>query len=180
MKSGKNLLYSTTNNGSSYTMEWFTNYTNNTSSTSPFIKTVYDKNGNIIQIIEDLYTTYTSDITEIKPLLTSKEISETTLVPTTEERLENYIEDHCDRYIVNEYGSYIYQMIQEKAYDIASEVVEEAKEEYDIQDEDEIIEAIVEAVDFDSMYELVEDILHAPITMEEKLADVGMSISDFL
>ena len=177
MTNGKNLLYTTTDSGANYTMEWFSNYTTN--NTSQLIKTVYTNGGQLVQIFEDLYTTHTT-YTNTKQPLTSKEISETTLVLTTEERLENYIEDHCDRYIVNEYGSHIYQMIQEKAYDIASEVVEEAKEEYDIQDEDEIIETIVKAIDFDSIYDLVEDILHAPITMEEKLADVGMSISDFL
>lgn len=137
----------------------------------------YDKNGKILE-----QTFYNEEVIDIKykTILTPKKISRTRLVPTTEERLEGYIQDNYDRYIVQEYGTYIYQMIQEKAYDIASEIIEEAKDEYDIQDEDAVIEAIIEEIDFDSMYELVEDILHAPITMEEKLADVGMSIRDFL
>lgn len=72
-------------------------------------------------------------------------------------------------------------MIQEKAYDFASEVVEEAKnDEYIIDDEESVVDAIMQEIDFDSLYDLVEDILHAPITMEEKLAEVGMSIRDFL
>jgi hypothetical protein len=42
------------------------------------------------------------------------------------------------------------------------------------------VDAIIQEIDVDSLYDLVEDILHAPITMEEKLAEVGMSIRDFL
>ena len=110
----------------------------------------------------------------------NKRIISKKFVPTTEERMEEYIQDNYDRYMINEYGSYIYQMIQEKAYDLASELVEEAKEDYIIDNEEQVIESILEEIDFDSLYDLIEDILNAPITMEEKLADIGMSMRDFL
>jgi hypothetical protein len=117
-----------------------------------------------------------------KTILNKRVISKK-LVPETEERTEEYIKDNCDRYMIDEYGtSYIYQIIQEKAYEFASEIIEEAKEDYIINEseEDSFIDSIIEEVDFDSLYELVDDIWQAPVTMEEKLAEVGMSIRDFL
>lgn len=124
------------------------------------------------------YTTYFVD-EDLYPLTVSN-IENTKLVSRTEEKIEDYIQDNYDRYIIREYGSYIYEKIQEQAYEITCKVVEDAKEYYDIQDEDAIVEAIMELIDFDMLYELVEDILYAPVSMEEKLADVGMSIKDFL
>lgn len=117
-----------------------------------------------------------------KTILNKRVISKK-LVPETEERTEEYIKDNCDRYMIDEYGaSYIYQIIQEKAYEFASEIIEEAKEDYIINEgeEDSFIDSIIEEVDFDSLYELIDDIQQAPITMEDKLAEVGMSIRDFL
>ena len=35
-------------------------------------------------------------------------------------------------------------------------------------------------IDIYCINEIIDDILNAPVTMEEKLADVGMSIKDFL
>ena len=35
-------------------------------------------------------------------------------------------------------------------------------------------------IDIYCIDEIIDDILNAPVTMEEKLADVGMSIKDFL
>lgn len=155
--------YTGINNG--YMLQWL-NDTYNTGGNTRIIQTLYDNMGNF-----DYH---------YRTILTKRAISRQ-LVPTTEERLEGYIQDNYDRYTVHEYGSYIYQMIQEKAYDFASEVVEEAKnDEYIIDDEESVVDAIMQEIDFDSLYDLVEDILHAPITMEEKLAEVGMSIRDFL
>jgi hypothetical protein len=145
------------------------------------MQTIYDSNGNVMNMYMDSMKTisFNNMGLQFKPMVIKRTISRK-LVPTTEERLEEYIQENYDRYIIGEYGSYVYQMIQQKAYDIASEVVEEAKEDYTIDDEDIVIESIMEEIDFDSLYDLIEDILHAPITMEEKLADVGMSMRDFL
>lgn len=168
--------YTGINNG--YMLQWL-NDTYNTGGNTRIIQTFYDNMGNIVKIYEDTMNTIDFDY-HYGTILTKRTISRQ-LVPTTEERLEGYIQDNYDRYTVHEYGSYIYQMIQEKAYDFASEVVEEAKnDEYIIDDEESVVDAIIQEIDFDSLYDLVEDILHAPITMEEKLAEVGMSIRDFL
>lgn len=178
MMSKDNITYTTISDttGGSYMIEWINDLEN---SSSKIMKTIYDNAGNVIKVFADSISELDLDV-HYRYVLLPQSVSKTKLVPTTEERLEGYIQDNYDRYIVHEYGSYIYQMIQEKAYDIASEVVEEAKEDYDIRDEEAVIDAILEEVDFDSLYDLVEDILHAPITMEERLAEVGMSIRDFL
>ena len=168
-------------NSDGYMVQWI-NDTYDTGGSTRIIKTLYDNNGNIVQVYEDTMRTLNcvDFYLNYKCALTKRTISRQ-LVPTTEERLEGYIQDNCDRYVIHEYGSYIYQMIQEKAYDFASEVVEEAKnDDYMIDDEESVIETIMQEIDFDSLYDLVEDILHAPITMEEKLTEVGMSIRDFL
>ena len=158
--------------GSTFMTEWtgsINDYANYTSSTYNITST--DSSG---------YNTLLNYNFKYRTTLTPQKVLKINLVPITEERLEDYIQDNYDRYNIKEYGSYIYQVIQEKAYDIASEVVEEAKDDYIIDDEEKIIDVILENIDFDSLYELVENILHAPITMEDKLAEVGMSIADFL
>lgn len=144
---------------------------NNTISDDGKLYFSYDLNG---------YNVLSGYSTRCKLILTDRTISKK-LVPTTEERIEEYITDNYDKYDIEEYGSHIYQMIQEKAYDFAFEVVEEAKEEYEmLYNEEKIIETIIEEINFNSLYDLIEDIVNAPITMEDKLSEVGMSIRDFL
>lgn len=96
--------------------------------------------------------------------------------------LEEYIQENFDKSYIQECNSYIYQKIQDKAYDITYEVIDEAKEEYYMNavDEDSLAEYIMDNIDFNSLYDLVEDIFHAPITMAEKLSEIGMSNKDFL
>ena len=44
----------------------------------------------------------------------------------------------------------------------------------------ELIDVLFEAIDLNYFYEIIDDIPNQPITMEEKMADVGMSYKDFL
>lgn len=176
---------STTSNGG----RRVTYYTNDSTSSTikyrddacKYMDVVFDKYGRIIQ------TNYYDEMEfkcdyNYKAWLTPEKIGRAKLVPETEERLENYIQENFDRYYIQEHGEYICQIIEEKAYDIIEEVLEDAREQYNIADEkiDDIVETIFKEIDFDSLYELVDDIEDAPITMEEKLADIGMSISDFI
>ncbi len=117
----------------------------------------------------------------IKPIMDMQSFLRGQYVSQVEERLEEFLLDNYDRYEIVEYGHYIYDVIQEKAYEIASEIIEKLKDEVSFNDTDEIIiEAMLAEVDFESLYDVVDDILNAPITMEEKLAEVGMSYRDFL
>ena len=84
----------------------------------------------------------------------------------TEERLEEYITDNIDIFYFNEYNSYVYQVIQEKAYEFASKIVEEAKKEYKITESDILINNVLDEIDFDSLYDLVDCIFHGPLTSE--------------
>lgn len=111
--------------------------------------------------------------------LTVENVSKTNLISISEERLIEYIETNFGRDYIREYGSYVYQVIQEKAYEIITEVLKE-QTDYVVDDIDTLTEAVFERIDFDYMYDIIDDILEQPVTIEEKLADIGMSQKDFL
>ena len=98
------------NNYTGYMLQWL-NDTYNTGGNTRIIQTLYDNMGNIVKTYENTMNTIDFDY-HYRTILTKRTISRQ-LVPTTEERLEGYIQDNYDRYTVHEYGSYIYQMIQE-------------------------------------------------------------------
>lgn len=109
------------------------------------------------------------------------------LALTVEEKLEEYIleeyiQGNFDKDYIQECGSYIYQKIQDQAYDFAYKVIEEAEKDcyMNAVDEDSLVEHIMDNIDFNSLYDLIENISQAPITMEEKLSEIGMSNKDFL
>lgn len=137
-----------------------------------------DGNGNIYSTTTLNDEWFDTSNYSYKRVLNDKHIA--SFVSTTEERIEEYIQYDFDKYHIIDLGSYVYQHIQEKVYDIATEVVQEMEKDFEITDEDSVVEKIVKEIDFESLYDLVEDILHAPVTMEEKLAEVGMSMKDFL
>lgn len=99
-----------------------------------------------------------------------------------EETLEQWLIDNYDRYELMDCGGYIYDITQEQAYTVVSDIIEKLAKDVNMECEDEeaIIQAVLENIDFDSLYTVAEDIINAPITMEEKLAEVGMSYRDFL
>lgn len=94
-----------------------------------------------------------------------------------------YILEHYDRTDIQEMGSSIYQEISEKVYQYIRDTV---INEYDFSDEewdimyDAIADLVYERVDFSYIWEAIDEVLDAPVTFEEKLAEVGMSIKDFL
>ena len=159
----------------------FTNYNDNCDATinyndySNIIDNVYE----FIRTDDGEWQIRTKSKYKRKNDITSK-IIYTEFSPEVEERLKEYIENNYDRYDIKEYGDYIYSVIQEKAYEFAYEIIEQSKDEYIIPNEDKIVEEIIEQIDFESIYELVEAILKSPITTEDRLADLGMSMSDFL
>ena len=115
-----------------------------------------------------------------KTLLKPEEVSKTNLVSTVEEAVEEYIQDNYDSSTVEDYGYYLYEAIQEKAYEFASNAVEQIKEEYIINDEEAIVDAIIDEIGFDSLYEMAESVSDVPMSFEDHLAEVGMSIRDFI
>lgn len=108
------------------------------------------------------------------------ENADTDYISTIEDNIVEYIEENFDKYSISEYGSCIYDVIQSKAYDIAYDVFEKAKEDTVVIGIEDIVEVVIGKIDFDSMYEIVDDILNQPMTAEEILAEVGMSYRDFL
>lgn len=101
------------------------------------------------------------------------------LVDKVQERVIEYIQEHYDKYDVQEHQSYMYQIITDKSYDIIIALLDE---DYEVNDNDfdSIVEQIQGELDFAEFYEVVDDILHTAMTMEEKLAEVGMSYQDFI
>ena len=97
-----------------------------------------------------------------------------------EEAIEKYIYDTFDRYYIKEHGSYVYSMLTEKAYEITEDIITNQDEYVIICDKDKLIDVLFEAIDLNCFYGIIDDIPNQPITMEEKMADVGMSYKDFL
>ena len=97
-----------------------------------------------------------------------------------EEAIEKYIYDIFDRYYIKEHGSYVYSMLTEKAYEITEDIITNQDEYMIVCSESELIDVLFEAIDLNYFYEIIDDIPNQPITMEEKMADVGMSYKDFL
>ena len=97
-----------------------------------------------------------------------------------EEAIEKYIYDTFDRYYIKEHGPYVYSMLAEKAYDIVEDIITNQDEYIIVCNESELIDVLFEAIDLNYFYEIIDDIPNQPITMEEKMADVGMSYKDFL
>lgn len=169
------MMYKLNINGTNSNNEnyyYYNNYSTNISVSYNGIDTIkYNPYG-------DYNLSYTA--INLKDILNTENVANTSFVPNAEEKIEEYIYEHFDKYDILEMQEYIYQVIQEKAYDIVTEMLEDAKEDYDITNEDDVIETIIDNINFDSLYEIVDEIMHSPRTMEEKLADVGMSYKDFL
>lgn len=112
-----------------------------------------------------------------------KELESKDIVDEVENLLKDYVLEHFNRYDIQEIGSYIYNIADEKAYDLLCNYIDKLHEDYDFEEEydvDNYAKKYYGNIDIYCINEIIDDILNAPITMEEKLADVGMSIKDFL
>lgn len=112
-----------------------------------------------------------------------KELESKDIVDEVENLLKDYVLEHFNRYDIQEIGSYIYNIADEKAYDLLCNYINKLHEDYDFEKEydvDNYAKKYYGDIDIYCINEIIDDILNAPVTMEEKLADVGMSIKDFL
>ena len=112
-----------------------------------------------------------------------KELESKDIVDEVENLLKDYVLEHFNRYDIQEIGSYIYNIADEKAYDLLCNYIDKLHEDYDFEKEydvDNYAKKYHGDIDIYCINEIIDDILNAPVTMEEKLADVGMSIKDFL
>lgn len=112
-----------------------------------------------------------------------KELESKDIVDEVENLLKDYVLEHFNRYDIQEIGSYIYNIADEKAYDLLCNYINKLHEDYDFEEEydvDNYAKKYYGDIDIYCINEIIDDILNAPVTMEEKLADVGMSIKDFL
>ena len=112
-----------------------------------------------------------------------KELESKDIIDEVENLLKDYVLEHFNRYDIQEIGSYIYNVADEKAYDLLCNYIDKLHEDYDFEEEydvDNYAKKYYGDIDIYCINEIIDDILNAPVTMEEKLADVGMSIKDFL
>lgn len=112
-----------------------------------------------------------------------KELESKDIVDEVENLLKDYVLEHFNRYDIQEIGSYIYNIADEKAYDLLCNYIDKLHEDYDFEEEydvDNYAKKYYGDIDIYCINEIIDDILNAPVTMEEKLVDVGMSIKDFL
>ena len=116
-----------------------------------------------------------------------KELESRNIIDEVENLLKDYVLEHFNRYDIQEMGSCIYNVADEKAYDLLCNYINELHENYYFDEEydeeydvDNYAEKYYRDIDIYCIDEIIDDILNAPVTMEEKLADVGMSIKDFL
>lgn len=107
-----------------------------------------------------------------------KEVDPLSLSEIVEERLESFIYETMDRQYILDCGSCIDSVIVEKAYEEIDKLLHE--EEVSEEEFDTLASEVMKNIDFDLFNEIIDNILDAPITMEEKLAEVGMSQRDFL
>lgn len=90
---------------------------------------------------------------------------------------------HYDRYDIQGSRQWIYQRISEE---IAEWVNKTVHEEFNFDEDgwevmyDAMISAVMHRINYEEIDETLDEILHNPITMSEKLKDIGMSESDFL
>ena len=116
-----------------------------------------------------------------------KELESRNIIDEVENLLKDYVLEHFNRYDIQEMGSCIYNVADEKAYDLLCNYINELHENYYFDEEydeeydvDNYAEKYYRDIDIYCIDEIIDDILNAPVTMEEKLADIGMSIKDFL
>ena len=145
---------------------------------------IFNIDETLYQVVSDTMSHYTIKAkyhySQVEKL-TIENISKTNLISITEERLIEYVETSFTVDYIRESGSYIYQVIQEKAYEIAMQTLDNHKDDYDFNDDtDALAEAIFEHVDFDYIYDIIDNIIVQPSTIQEKMADIGMSQQDFL
>ena len=112
-----------------------------------------------------------------------KELESRNIIDEVENLLKDYVLEHFNRYDIQEMGSCIYNVADEKAYDLLCNYIDELHENYYFDKEYDVnnyAEKYYGDIDIYCIDEIIDDILNASVTMEEKLADVGMSIKDFL
>ena len=112
-----------------------------------------------------------------------KELESKDIVDEVENLLKDYVLEHFNRYDIQEIGSYIYNIADEKAYDLLCNYIDKLHEDYDFEEEydvDNYAKKYYGDIDIYCINEIIDDILNAPVTMEDKFADIGMSIKDFL
>ena len=113
-----------------------------------------------------------------------KELESRNIIDEVENLLKDYVLEHFNKYDIQEMGSCIYNVADEKAYDLLCNYIDELHENYYFDEEyydvNNYAEKYYGDIDIYCIDEIIDDILNASVTMEEKLADVGMSIKDFL
>lgn len=99
------------------------------------------------------------------------------------EAMQDFIYDTYNKYDIQEHGTWLYQRVNEELAEWVNDFIHDY---YDFEVEgwevmyDALMTVILQKVDYDAIYSTFDEILGSPVTMSEKLKDIGMRESDFV
>ena len=109
------------------------------------------------------------------------------LVVYAENEAFKYAEERFTRYDIDDFGfDYVYNIIIQHIEDYLDTIIIEqynfnnGVDEWEDMMIDGIIDTVIRKIDVDKIYDLLEELYQQPITMSEKLKDIGMSEKSFL
>ena len=107
------------------------------------------------------------------------------ITDSLQDKTIEYIQENFDKHDIREYHGYMYQIIAEKASEIAEQIL---KDNYNLgsslalfdYDSDAIINDVIKNLDYSVFDDAIEDIVNQSSSLSDKLADIGMSYNDFI
>lgn len=107
------------------------------------------------------------------------------ITDSVQDKTIEYIQENFDKHDIREHHGYMYQIIVEKASEIAEQILED---NYNLgsslalfdYDSDAIINDVVKNLDYSVFDDAIEDIVNQSSSLSDKLADIGMSYNDFI
>lgn len=126
-------------------------------------------------------TTYDNEPQHIDLLYPQNALGEKRVLAKIENRITEYIYNNFDINYIKDNLEGVYQTLSERIYELIEDVVKEEQDDGTwVSDIEEVTETYYNNTDFNYYYAIIDEIRKQPVTMEEKLADIGMSQRDFL
>lgn len=137
--------------------------------------------------VRNIVVQFSSALGELSELLESKKTSITEnetddIAADAEQYGYDWICEHYSREDIKD-GMGVYQPASDA---ILKYLNDRLHDEYDFMEDDwemmydALIDVIFERINFSNVWSAIDDIMNAPVTIEEKLRDVGVSEKDFL
>lgn len=135
----------------------------------------------------NVWKTLSGQLSHIINIVSQKKLHEITeeeaddIVSDAERFGYDWIYNHYGKHDIEEDGDLIVTRVVDK---IADYLDERLHEDYDFEDwpemYDALMEILMEKIHLDYVLSVIDEIMQAPVTIEEKLRDIGMSQNDFV